>query len=96
MANRIRGTVLIIDTNGLVNFPGGGTQARVSHLAFWASDTTGSLQMSFQANSSDIIVMMASPVNVPNTTTQRFADNAYLQKLWVNTITAGTGFLYFT
>lgn len=96
MANRIRGTVCIIDATGIVNFPGGGTQARVSNVAFWAADSTGALQMSFQANSSDIIVNMASPVNLPNMTTLRFAENTYLQKLWVNTLVQGTGFLYFS
>ena len=94
MANRIRGTVVIIDATGNLNFPGAGTQARVSEIAFWASDSTGKLQMSFQANTADLIVNMASPVNQPNTTTLRFSNNTYLQSIYVNTVSTGTGYLY--
>lgn len=94
MANRIRGNVVIIDTNGLVNFPGSGRHAKVSSIAFWAADSTGALQMSFQDNSADTIISMASPVNLPNMTTLRFSQGTYIDSLFVRTIIQGTGFLY--
>lgn len=94
MANRIRGNVVIIDATGIVDFPGAGSQAKVSFIAFWASDSTGAMKLAFQANSSDVIVNMASPVNQPNTTTFRFPGNQYLQSLKCNTLTAGTGYIY--
>lgn len=96
MANRIaRGNVIILDSTGNFNFPGAGTQAKVSFIAFWASDSTGALQLAFQTSSTDVVVNMASPVNQPNTTTFRFPHTQYLNSMSVKTITAGTGYIYF-
>lgn len=94
MANRIRSNVIIIDATGLINFPGSGTQGKISFIAFWAANSTGAMQLAFQANSSDVVVNMASPVDQPNTTTFRFSGNQYLQSFKCNTLTAGTGYIY--
>jgi len=95
MANRIRSTCVIIDSTGNVPYPGGGSQAKVSFIAFWAANSTGAMKIATQSSSNDIIVNMASPVDLPNTTTFRFPGNQYLQSLTVTTLVAGTGYLYF-
>lgn len=95
MANRIRGTTMIIDATGAAQFPGVGEKAMVSAIAFWAANSTGAMNLSYMNNSSDVVIKMASPVDLPNTTTLRFPENTYLRSLWVNTLTAGTGFVYF-
>lgn len=95
MANRIRGSVLIIDSASIaVNFPGATQSAKVSAIAFWSSNSTGAFQLSFAQNTADIIVNMASPVNQANMTTLKLAEDTYFQNLYVNTVTAGTGYLY--
>ena len=95
MANRIRGNVIIIDS-GTINlqFPGGGEYAKVSSIVLWGLNTTGLLELSFQANSSDIIVKMQSPINDPNTTQIKFPTNHQFEKIRVNTLTAGTAWMY--
>ena len=95
MANRIRSTCVIIDSTGAVPYPGNGAQAKVSFIAFWAANSTGAMQIATQSSTNDVIVNMASPVDLPNTTTFRFPGNQYLQSLTVKTLTAGTGYLYF-
>lgn len=95
MANRIRGTTMIIDSTGPAIFPGTGEKAMVSAIAFWSANSTGAMSLGYMNNSGDVIVKMASPVDLPNTTTLRFPENTYMRSVNVNVLVAGTAFVYF-
>lgn len=95
MANRIRGNVMIVDTGAEdLEFPADTNCIFANTISFWASDSTGLMEISLAAASNDIIVKMQSPVNQPNTTNMRFSEKQKFTRLHCNSITAGTGFFY--
>ena len=94
MANRIRGNTIILDAAAAVPFPGSGREVRCAGIAFWASDSTGTMVLAETNSTSDVMIIMASPINSPNMTRLDFAAPVTFNPLTVNTLTAGTAWLY--
>lgn len=96
MGNTIlKGNVSLINTQGLVAYPGSGNQAKIRAFAFWSSDSTGLLLITDSSDTTNPIINMASPVNEPNMTQINFTDGKYFNKLNVQTLVNGTGYVYF-
>lgn len=94
MANAIVGNVLIIDSLGLANTPGGGS-AEVTAISFYGSNSTSKMELMMYPETAVVVVMMQSPINQPNVTTLRFGNPVEFEKFRVKTLTAGSGFVYF-
>ena len=92
MANRIVGNVYIIDTGSAnIALPWlSGT--RISCIAFWSSDTTGTLRLT-GSNTTNTIAYFSNPTNVPNTV-GAYLGGVNFKEMKVPTLTAGTAFIY--
>ncbi len=102
MANRIVGSVLIIDSamgNALIltsaNSPMQYTFFHTNSVAFWSSDTTGRLIIT-GASTADHLVSMGWVGGNGGAATQstEFGQKQVLTDLKVPTLTAGTAWLY--
>lgn len=93
MANRLVSNVYIIDsgqTTGL-SWP---NQAKIGAINFFATDTTGELQLVLTANTTNTVMRIRNNQNQP------FALPQYLGGVWMDqltplVVTAGTCFIYF-
>lgn len=104
MANRISGSVIIVDSgmgNALIltsaNMPVHISKLKVNSIAFWSADTTGRLQIS-EADTTNIVVSMGW-VNGGSgfqgaTQTTSFGNSQPFESLKVPTLTAGTAWIY--
>ncbi len=95
MANRLVGNVYIIDS-GTINlvWP---TNAAVAGFTLYGTDSTSRMNITYASNISDSVVSLANPVNTPQLVGVSFGVNGvhFDQQLRVNTLTAGTGYIYF-
>ena len=96
MANRIVGNVIIVDS-AMGNSPVLSSSAqlhkfKLGSVAFWSSDTTGSLVLS-GTNTSNTYLRLGNSVNSPNTT-GIVLDGVTLHNLKVPVLTAGTAWIY--
>lgn len=96
MANRIAGNVLIIDS-AMGNAPVLLSSSQIKNfklgsVAFWSSDTTGSLILAL-ASTADVILRLGNSVNNGNTT-GIILNGVNLHDLKVPVLTAGTAWCY--
>lgn len=103
MANRIVGSVLIVDSaagntfimNTLSNSTGQIQKIKVNAVAFWSADTTGRLQVS-EADTTGITVSFSwiGSQGGQATQTTSFGNSQPMEGIKVPTLTAGTAFFY--
>ena len=92
MANGVIGRIYYIDSGAstLSDF-----EMRVNSITFAATNTTSTIQLSFLSNTAQIVYQMTSPDNNP-VTVSTFLGEVYFERLYVNTLTAGTAWIYFS
>lgn len=106
MANRIAGSVVIVDSamgNAFIltsaNMPVQITKMKVNSISFWSSDTTGAMQVS-ESNTTNVICQFTWIVNGAGTGFQAatqstsFGNAQPFEGLKIPTLTAGTAWIY--
>lgn len=95
MANRISGKTYIVDSSGInLSWPNDHSTMRVHTITFWSTNTTGVLELSYVANTADIAVKMTNPNHFAATVDMHFGEPHDFDRLRVQTLTAGTAWLY--
>ena len=94
MANRIVNNVIILDATGVVPFPGTGRHMDMNGISFWSSNSTGLLEIALTSSTSDVVLKLGNPVDKSATVWGNFATPQSFAGLTVNTITAGTAWIY--
>ena len=93
MANGSVGNSYYIDSGGLtVSLK----NAKIQSIAFAANDTTSTIQLSFSSDTSQIIYKQTSPNDNPVTLSTYLGGVWFNETIFVNTLTAGTAWLYFS
>lgn len=92
MANAIIGNVYYIDSGGVAL---GDLRLKIHSIAIAATNTTSVLELVFFANTTQTCYKQTSPDNNP-VTLSTYVGGIYFDRLFVKTLTAGTGFIYFS
>lgn len=91
MANEIRGNVYYIDSAGVSLDP---MKLKIQSIAFAAQNTTSIIQLAMHSNTSKIIYEQKCPDNNAVTLSTFIGGATVNDRLFVKTLTAGTGFIY--
>lgn len=91
MANRIRGKVYIVDSGGVSLED---IDLSVYSIAFYSSNTTGELQISYRSDTADVVVHIRNNQGQPFTLPLFLGGHEFSGQLHINRCIAGTGFLY--
>lgn len=92
MANGVFGNVYYIDTGGVVL---DNLKMRIQSISLAATGTTSTLELTLSTGTTQTIYKMTSPDNNP-VTLSTYLGGVYFERLFVKTLTAGTGFIYFS
>jgi len=90
MANRLRGSVYIVDSTGDLS----DMNMSLYSVAFYATDTTGELQVAYKSNTTDVVIHVRSNQNQPFTLPLFLDGHYFSDQLTINRCTAGTAFFY--
>jgi len=94
MANEVRGNCYYIDSAGFaLDFTKG---MRIQSIALFATNTTSVIELSLYTNTAKIVYEQTSPDNNPVTISTYFGGVWMADRLFVRTLTAGTGVIYFS
>ena len=108
MANQIKGNVYIVDSSGIYltgsnstciagTLGGDMVNMSISNIRFVATDSTGAMDLSYaSALSTDVIKMsVATPAGGPDNL-DFSTPFEVSERVYVRTLTAGTGYIYFS
>ena len=95
MANRKVGNTWIIDTNGaLATQPATlRSLSKIAAIGFYSIDTTAVVKISLSSDTTNIVVPLATNINVANFNVFQYGG-WYVDELTAVTVTAGTAYLY--
>lgn len=93
MANGIRGSIYYIDSGGLSL---DNIKMKIQSIALAATNTTSLIELSLHSNTANVVFKQTSPDNNPVTISTFIGGSYIADRLFVRTLTAGTGFIYFS
>ena len=99
MANSIQGNVFVIDSQGVYltqDYTSASAYPRmmISNVGLFGVDSTGELALSYQSNTTQVIYHLRCPADGGYADIHFAVPHMVSERLYVNTISAGTGYIY--